>query len=70
MGVGNFSNEAIEQMGTNLVASEARKMLKSTFIVQEYVQGGALREIVIDQVPPTPVSLVILIHHAWMLQAQ
>ena len=45
VGVGNFSAER-----TPGTADEARTMLRSTYLVQEFIHGGPLKDIVIDQV--------------------
>ena len=52
VGVGNFSHQQLEEVATTLTPKEARKMLKDTFIVQEYVPGGSLKDMVLAQVPP------------------
>ena len=50
VGVGNFSHQQIEEVATTLTPKEARKLLKDTFIVQEYVPGGSLKDMVLAQV--------------------
>ena len=54
VGVGNFSHQQLEEVATTLTPKEARKMLKDTFIVQEYVPGGSLKDMVLAQVGRAP----------------
>ena len=49
VGVGNLSNIAREEVAT-ITAKEARRLLKSTYIVQEFINGGSLKGAVIQQV--------------------
>lgn len=50
VGVGNFSEGTIESMPSQLTPADAKAILKSTFIVQEYIPGGTLKDLVIDAV--------------------
>lgn len=48
IGQGNFSPLVVEV--ASMTAKEAQTMLRSTFIVQEYINGGSLKDVVLSQV--------------------
>lgn len=41
------------ELWPTLGPADARKMLKSTFIVQEYLPGGSMKDVVIEAVRPS-----------------
>ena len=49
VGAGNLSKNAGKEIAS-ITAKEARQMLKSTFIIQEYISGGTFKSLIISQV--------------------